>query len=94
MAGPQRRSFAGYQIRHGLTAATGRVGEALPDGLGYVEGAVLGICVHGMFEEPSVLRALFDELPTRPLEVAFDELGDAIEEHVDVSFLLQEVGVA
>lgn len=88
------RSFAGYQIRHGLSATTGPVAEAISDGLGYVRGAVMGICVHGMFEEPSVLGALFDELPARTLEVALDELGDAIEEHLDVSFLLREVGIA
>ena len=87
-------SFTGYQIRHGLTATTRPAAEALPDGLGYVDGAVLGIYVHGMFEEPSVLGALFKEQPARSLEVAFDELADHIEEHLDVSLLLQEAGIA
>jgi adenosylcobyric acid synthase len=88
------RSFSGYQIRHGLTAARGSVAEALPNGLGYVSGSVLGIYVHGVFEEPAVLAALFEEQPTRSLDVVFDELADAIEQHLDVSFLLSEAGIS
>jgi adenosylcobyric acid synthase len=88
------RSFSGYQIRHGVTTATGPVAEALPNGLGYVSGAVLGIYVHGIFEEPAVLTALFDEQPARSLDVTFDELADAIEQHLDVSLLLAKAGVS
>src|SRR5205807_5186406 len=45
------RPVSGYQIRHGETIATEPIDGALPDGLGFVRGAVLGIYVHGVFED-------------------------------------------
>ena len=87
------KSISGYQIRHGRTTTTGASDEALPDGLGFVSGAALGVYVHGLFEEPGILAALFHESPRRTLDQSFDELADAIEEHVDVPFLLREAGI-
>ena len=87
------KSISGYQIRHGRSTTTARTDEALPDGLGFVSGAVLGIYLHGLFEEPGVLADLFHERPRRSLDQAFDELADAIEEHLDVSLLLREAGI-
>jgi len=87
------RTFRGYQIRHGLTVATGPAIHALPDGLGYVSGSVLSVYAHGMFEEASVLDALFGARPSRTLDQAFEGLADAIEEHLDVSYLLRDAGI-
>jgi len=87
------KSIAGYEIRHGRTTTTGPTDEALPDGLGFVAGAALGIYLHGLFEEPDILADLFHERPRRTLDQAFDELADAIEEHLDVPFLLREAGI-
>jgi adenosylcobyric acid synthase len=85
------KTLAGYQIRHGRTRTTGPITEALPDGLGYVDGPVLGIYLHGLFEQSDLLEALVGEPPHRSLEQAFDELADAVEEHLDVAALLHEV---
>jgi len=87
-------TLSGYQIRHGRTTTTAAVAEALPDGLGFVDGPVLGIYVHGLFEQPHVLEALFGVRPRRSLDQAFDELADAIEEYLDVPALLHEVRAA
>jgi adenosylcobyric acid synthase len=87
------KSISGYQIRHGRTTTTGSTDEALPDGLGFVSGAALGIYVHGLFEEPGILAALFHERPRRTFDQCFDELADAIEEHLDVPSLLREAGI-
>ncbi len=87
------KSIAGYQIRHGRTKTTGPAEEALPDGLGFVSGATLGIYVHGLFEEPAILADLFHNRPRRTLDQAFDELADAIEKYLDVPFLLREAGM-
>jgi adenosylcobyric acid synthase len=81
----------GYQIRHGTTTTTAPLAEALPAGLGFVDGAVLGVYLHGLFEQPELVRALFGVAPKRSLEQAFDELADAVEEHLDVGALLHEV---
>jgi adenosylcobyric acid synthase len=87
------KPISGYQIRHGRTTVTGPTEEALPDGLGFVSGAVLGIYLHGLFEEPGVLGSLSQARPRRTLDQAFDELADAIEEHLDLPFLLREAGI-
>ncbi len=81
-------ALRGYEIRHGRTTAVGPVATALPDGLGWVAGPVLGITVHGALEEPAIVEALVGRAPRRTLDQAFDALADAVEEHLDVDALL------
>jgi adenosylcobyric acid synthase len=83
------QELAGYEIRHGQTTATALLTEALPGGLGFADGPILGIYLHGLFEQPSLLRALFESSPQRSLEASFDLLADALEEHLDVAALLR-----
>jgi adenosylcobyric acid synthase len=86
------KALNGYQIRHGLTTTTAPVADALPGGLGFVDGPVLGIYLHGLFEQPELLAALFDEPLSRSLDQAFDELADAVEEQIDIPLLLAQGG--
>ncbi len=79
----------GYEIHHGQTAqhpamaVAGNVAQAvLPDGLGWqnAAGNVLGCYLHGLFEDPAVLQALFGAAaPT--LDSVFDGLADYIDTH-------------
>jgi adenosylcobyric acid synthase len=85
-------TFSGYEIRHGQTETTGAVAEALPEGSGFVAGPVLGIYLHGLFEQPALLSALFGAPPARSLEQAFDELADAVEANLSSDALLTEIG--
>jgi adenosylcobyric acid synthase len=88
---------AGYEIHHGQTAqhpamaAAGDVAQAvLPPDLGWqnAAGNVLGLYLHGIFEDPTVLRALFGaQTPT--LETVFEGLADYIERHFEPEFLAQ-----
>jgi adenosylcobyric acid synthase len=78
-------SVAAYEIRHGRTTATGPVLEAVGGGLGFLRGSVLGVSFHGLFEDSFVLQALFDAAPSRSLDLAFDELADAVEQHLDTA---------
>jgi adenosylcobyric acid synthase len=87
-AGLSGLGFRGYEIRHGQTVATGDVAEALPDGLGFVSGRVLGLALHGLFEEPALVGGLVGGAPAGSLERAFDLLADALEEHLDLSAVL------
>jgi adenosylcobyric acid synthase len=49
-------------------------------------GQVMGTYLHGMFESPAVLQALFGaQVPT--LETVFDGLADFIEQHFEAGFL-------
>ncbi len=85
----------GYEIHHGQTvqhpamAKAGDVARAvLPDGLGWINGGgnVLGVYLHGLFEDPAVLQALFGaDVPT--LDSVFDGLADYIDLHFDAGVL-------
>lgn len=77
----------GYEIHHGQTVqhagmAAGRA--VLPDGLGWqnAEGNVLGVYLHGLFEDAAVLRALFGA-QTPSLDAVFDRLADFIDPHFE-----------
>ena len=86
-------TVSGYEIHHGQTAqhpamaAAGdiaRVALTGPDGepLGWqnAAGNVLGVYLHGLFEDPAVLQALFGaSVPT--LDSVFDGLADFVERH-------------
>ena len=77
--------FDGYEIRHGETrlntCAAGAPTPVLPDRCGWQHGATLGLYVHGMFENPAVMRALFGaQTPT--LDDTLDGLADFIEAHI------------
>ena len=83
---------AGYEIHHGQTALR----ADLKDGTHPVmrhdlawqnsRGNVLGVYLHGLFEDPAVLRALFGATaPT--LDSVFDGLADYIEQHFDAGVL-------
>jgi adenosylcobyric acid synthase len=84
----------GYEIRHGETAATGGVDLALPGERGFVAGSVLGVSIHGLFENPDVASALLGARPRRPLEAVFDGLADLVEERLDMDELARLAGVA
>jgi adenosylcobyric acid synthase len=86
-------AVGGYEIHHGQTrqhpamAAAGDVAHAvLPDGLGWQNGAgnVLGVYLHGLFEDAAVLQALFGArlgAPVPTLDTVFDGLADFIAQH-------------
>jgi adenosylcobyric acid synthase len=85
---------SGYEIHHGQTvqhpamAARGDVAREVVPGLAWqnVAGNVWGSYLHGLFENPSVLRALFGAgAPT--LDSVFDALADFIETHFEPGVL-------
>jgi adenosylcobyric acid synthase len=82
----------GYEIRNGRSRGTGAA-CALEGGLGFVRGSVLGISVHGLFEQGDTCRALLGGAPQESLEAVFDYLADAVEEHLDLDLVLRMAGV-
>jgi adenosylcobyric acid synthase len=91
----------GYEIRHGASRAIdddrgGRAGsliEALPDGLGFVDGPVLGVYPHGLLEDPAIVRALLGRAPRQSVEQAIDELTDAVLVHLELDQINTLAGV-
>ena len=88
-------AMQGYEIHHGQTAGHAAMAAAgdhahavMPDALAWQNGAgnVLGLYLHGMFEEPAVLHALFGAAaPT--LDSVFDGLADYIDTHFEPGVL-------
>lgn len=88
-------AVCGYEIHQGQTAphpAMAKAGDVpqavLPDGLGWQNSAgnVLGIYLHGLFEDPAALQALFGARlsgPVPTLETVFERMADFIETHFE-----------
>jgi len=83
---------AGYEIHHGQTAAHPQMAQdgqaVMPEGLAWqnARGNVLGIYMHGLFEDAGALHALFGaSAPT--LDATFDGLADFIDIHFDTGVL-------
>ena len=49
-------------------------------GLGWQQGPVLAVYLHGLFENPAVVQALFGRRPVA-LDAVFDRLADAVDRH-------------
>ncbi len=88
-------ALQGYEIHHGQTAPHSAMAAAgdiahpvMSEGLAWqnIRGNVLGLYLHGMFEDPAVLQALFGAtVPT--LDAVFDGLANYIEQHFEPGVL-------
>ena len=52
----------GYEIHHGVTTRGPAAGELLPDGLGFAQGTVRGVYLHGLLEDTAYRQAFLEEL--------------------------------
>jgi adenosylcobyric acid synthase len=89
--------LSGYEIRQGQTTALDRQGASAvlhgSDGqpLAWAAGSVLATSVHGLFESPGVLRALFGA-SVRSLDDSFDALADLVDAHFAPGLLARLTG--
>jgi adenosylcobyric acid synthase len=67
--------------------------QVLPNGLGWCNAAgnVLGLYLHGLFEDPAVLQALFGARmqgqPVPTLDAVFEGLADYVDKHFEPGVL-------
>jgi adenosylcobyric acid synthase len=90
---------AGYEIHHGQTrqhpamAKDGNIAQSvMPGGLAWQNGAgnVMGLYLHGLFEDAAAMQALFGKslsAPVPTLDCVFDGLADYIERHFEPDVL-------
>ncbi len=83
----------GYEIHQGRTcqhAGMDAARIAMPDALAWCneQGNVLGVYLHGMFEDAAVVRALFGST-VATLETVFDGLADFIDRHFERGILAE-----
>jgi adenosylcobyric acid synthase len=83
---------SGYEIHHGRTQATSpNARPVLHDGqgqcLGWQQGNVLGLYLHGLFESDAVLHALIG-VDTLSLDRVCDGLADFIDQHFQPGTLM------
>ena len=88
-------AVSGYEIHQGRTelhpamiAAGHEARRVLPPGLGWqnAAGNVMGLYLHGLFEDPRILHALWGAAVPAPDQV-FDGLADFAQQHFDGAFL-------
>jgi adenosylcobyric acid synthase len=87
----------GYEIHHGRTAArasasaspaTPILHNAQGNALGWQQGPIMGIYLHGLFESPSAMQALFG-VQAPLLDAVFDGLADYLDQHFAPGALLK-----
>ena len=88
------RKVRGYEIRHGRTVVDGSVDLATDEALFVARNNVAGWYLHGLLEDSDLLKVLFGARPTRTLDETFDVLADAVDAHLDTTYLRQLTGIA
>jgi adenosylcobyric acid synthase len=94
--GPPWESLAGlevpgYEIHYGTTEAPSTLEGAFLDGSGLVAGSVLALYLHGLCEDPAVVKALTGQEPARNLADVIDGLADLADDHLDLDRILGAV---
>ena len=89
---PTGDRVTGYEIHHGRTRAGEGARPLLSDGLGFIQGNVVGVYVHGLFDNTSFRRWFLGQLGVGTsqrdwlthVDAALDTLAGHLERHLDL----------
>jgi adenosylcobyric acid synthase len=68
----------GYEIRQGRSHATAPSSPALAHDRGWSSGSVLGVTLHGLFENAAITAALVGTAGSGTIDAVLDELADGV----------------
>lgn len=89
---PSGLRVSGYEIHHGQTVAGPGVQAFLEDNLGFINGNVAGVYVHGLFDNASFRARVLERLGvsaqdgnwSAQVDASLDVLADHLETHCDM----------
>jgi len=85
--------WTGYEIRHGRTASPDGSAAVLHDRRGWAAGSVLGITLHGIFEDPEIVRTMFAGETAFSLDRVIDDLTDRVMASLDIEAIDRIAGL-
>jgi adenosylcobyric acid synthase len=80
------QTVVGYEIRHGRSSSQ-HAESALADDLGWIDGSVLGIYLHGAFENRQLQQAILGASSERTLDGVIEQLTSDVIAHLDMRLL-------
>jgi adenosylcobyric acid synthase len=78
----------GYEVHFGTTRGRSGLHPAFTDGSGMIAGPVLAVYVHGLCEDPRVLKALVGAEQPRSLGPVFEGLADLVDRYLDMESVM------
>lgn len=85
--------WSGYEIRHGRITPADDATPVLAHQRGWMEGSVLGITLHGIFEHPEVVTKLIAGRTGYSLDLVIDEMTDQVVDALDIESIERIAGL-
>ncbi len=83
--------IAGYEIRNGFSRIVdgGGAREVLSDGRGFVQRNILGLYLHGLFENRGIVEAMFGESADfqSDLDISFEKMANTLSQYLDMDLI-------
>ena len=97
---PTGDMLTGYEIHHGRTRAGEGARPLLSDGLGFIQGSVMGVYAHGLFDNTAFRQWFLSNIGVQAsnrswlehVDNTLDTLAEHLERHLDVDAIDRALG--